>query len=91
MRYYQWGLQIKKGAGQGEPGPELIGRSDISARSRDRQMARKTSREGVSQDSGPQDFLPGPAPHPSPQDSELTSVRLEMQVGQGEDKFCLRL
>lgn len=28
---------------------------------------------------------------PSPQDLELTSLRLEMQVRQGEDELCLRL
>lgn len=71
MRYYQWGLQIKKGAGQGEPGPELIGRSDISARSRDRQMARKTSREGVSQDLGPEGHPPRPPPVPLPRTRNL--------------------
>lgn len=71
MRYYQWGLQIKKGAGQGEPGPELTGRSDISARSRDRQMARKTSREGVSQDLGPEGHPPRPPPVPLPRTRNL--------------------
>ena len=84
------GAAEQEGGKLGGGRPTLISWSETSVRSGDRRLNGPENHQGGTK---VQDYRTSSLPRPSPfsQDSELTSVRLKMQVGQGEDKLRLRL
>ena len=84
------GAAYQEGGKLGGTRPTLIGWSETSVRYGDRCLKGQENQRGGTK---VQDYGTSSLPYPSAssQDSELTSVRLKMQVGQGEDKLRLRL
>lgn len=84
------GAAYQEGGKSGGARPALIRWSETSVRSGDRYLKGQENQRG---ETNVRDYGTSSLPYPSPssEDSELTSVRLKMQVGQGEDKLRLRL